>query len=321
MAVIHLNGPADEVLLVPPRTVLKTSSGKIRRNACRELYEKGLLEAPRRAVWLQLAGLIQRAGVASLRRIGQGMARVGYGIYCWLVFLLFSGGGLNALALLSVPQARYCVAHIIARKMLRTVGIPVSVDALEHLPAGKPAVLVVNHASYIDAMVLVATLTSDVHFATKHEFARMPLFGFTLRRLGTYFVERVDPAREVEDTRELAGAVERGETVIFFPEGTFSRAPGLATFRLGAFVVSAEAHVPVVPIVLRGEAFGTARSPLAPLSLSGGCQRAATHYAVGTRLVSRCTATRPGQRSHSSPMWRARPHALPSAARSAGSRQ
>jgi acyl carrier protein len=252
LAVIHLNGPADEVLLVPPRTVLKTSSGKIRRNACRELYEKGLLEASRRAVWLQLAGLIRQAGVASLRRIGHGVAGVGYGIYCWLVFLLLSGAGLIALALLSIPQARYRVAHIIARKMLRAVGIPVSVDGLEHLPAGKPAVLVVNHASYIDAMVLVATLTSDVHFAAKREFARMPLFGFTLRRLGTYFVERVDAARGVEDTHELAAAVGRGESVVFFPEGTFSRAPGLAAFRLGAFVVSAEADVPVVPIVLRG---------------------------------------------------------------------
>jgi 1-acyl-sn-glycerol-3-phosphate acyltransferase len=91
-----------------------------------------------------------------------------------------------------------------------------------------------------------------VRFAAKREFARMPLFGFVLGRLGTYFVERVDPAGGVEDTRELAVAVGRGETVLFFPEGTFSRAPGLAAFRLGAFAVSAETGTPVVPIVLRG---------------------------------------------------------------------
>ena len=76
--------------------------------------------------------------------------------------------------------------------------------------------------------------------------------GWLLRRLGAYFVERVDPSRGVEDTREVATAVGRGETVVFFPEGTFSRAPGLAAFRLGAFVVSAETGAPVIPIVLRG---------------------------------------------------------------------
>lgn len=252
LAAIHLNGPADQVLLVPARTVLKTSSGKIRRAACRELYDKGLLEAPRRAVWLQLAGLVRQAVAASLHRGGHGLTQVAYGVYCWLVFLLLSVGGLIALALLSAPQARCRFAHIAAKTMLRAMGIPLTVEGLEHLPAGKPAVIVVNHASYIDAIVLVAVLSSSVHFAAKREFARMPVLGFVLRRLGTYFVERVDPARGVEDTRELAAAAGRGETVVFFPEGAFSRAPGLTAFRLGAFVVSAETGAPVVPIVLHG---------------------------------------------------------------------
>ena len=252
LAAIHLNGPADEVLLVAPRTILKTSSGKIRRAACRELYEQGLLEAPRRAVWLQLAQLLRQAAVASLHRSVHGLTEIAYGIYCWLVFLLWSGGGLIALALLPTQRARYRFAHIAARTLVRALGIPLTVEGIERLPADTPAVIVVNHASYIDAIVLVAILPSTVHFAAKREFARMPLFGFVLRRLGTHFVERVDPVRGVEDTRELTAAAGRGETVVFFPEGTFSRAPGLAAFRLGAFVVSAEANVPIIPIVLRG---------------------------------------------------------------------
>ncbi len=252
LATIHLNGPADEVLLVPARTVLKTSSGKIRRAACRELYDKGLLEAPRRAVWLQLAGLVRRAIAASLRRGRRGLTRLAYGAYCWLVFVLLSGSSLIALALLSTSQRRSRFAHIAAKMMLRTMGIPLSVEGIERLPSGKPTVIIVNHASYIDAIVLLAALPPGMHFAAKREFARMPLFGLALRRLGTYFVERVDPARGVEDTRELAAAVSRGETVVLFPEGTFARAPGLTAFRLGAFAVSAETGAPVVPIVLRG---------------------------------------------------------------------
>ena len=235
-----------------PRTILKTSSGKIRRAACRKLYEQGLLEAPRHAVWLQLAQLLRQAAVASLHRGVHGLTEIAYGIYCWLVFLLWSGGGLIALALLPTQRARYRFAHIAAKTLVRALGIPLTVEGIERLPADKPGVIVVNHASYIDAMVLVAVLPSTVHFAAKREFARIPLFGFVLRRLGTHFVERVDPVRGVEDTRELTAAAVRGETFVFFPEGTFSRAPGLAAFRLGAFVVSAEANVPIIPIVLLG---------------------------------------------------------------------
>lgn len=163
--------------------------------------------------------------------------------------------------------------------MLRAVGIPLSVEGLEHLPADKPAVIVVNHASYIDAIVLVAVLRSAVHFAAKREFARIPLLGFVLRRLGTYFVERVDPARGVEDTRELAAAVGRGESVVFFPEGTFSHAPGLTAFRLGAFVVSAEADVPVVPIVLHGTRSVLREHRWPPIRVPVAVKRAAAGHA------------------------------------------
>jgi 1-acyl-sn-glycerol-3-phosphate acyltransferase len=252
LAAIHLDGPADEVLLVPARTVLKTSSGKIRRAACREIYEKGLLQAPRRAVWLQLARLVRQAVTARLHRAARALAQLGYGVYCWLVFLLLSAAGLVALALLPDPQLRLRFAGRAATTLVRGCSLPLVVHGLENLPADGPAILVANHASYIDAMMLIGVLPPRMHFAAKREFEAVPLIGFLLRRLGAYFVERVDPARGVEDTRELADAVRRGESVVFFPEGTFSRAPGLAAFRLGAFVVSAETATPIVPIVLRG---------------------------------------------------------------------
>jgi 1-acyl-sn-glycerol-3-phosphate acyltransferase len=113
-------------------------------------------------------------------------------------------------------------------------------------------VLVANHASYVDAILLLAKLPIAVRFAAKREFATMPLFGFVFRRLGVHFVGRVDPVRGVEDTREITAAVRSGESVLLFPEGTFTRIPGLAPFHLGAFAIAAEAHVPVVAITLRG---------------------------------------------------------------------
>jgi acyl carrier protein len=252
LAGVHLNGPADEVLLVPARTVLKTSSGKIRRAACRELYETGLLTAPRPAVWLQVASLAARAVGAGLRRGAQTIAQAAYGVYAWLVVIVLTIVGVPLVLLLPGRRVRFRFSQRLAKALVRSCAIPLDVNGLEHLPVGKPAVIVVNHASYVDALVVLAALEGDVRFAAKREFVRSRLFGLVLRRVGTYFVERVDPTGGVEDTRELASAVGRGETIVFFPEGTFSRVPGLAAFRLGAFVVSASTGVPIVPVVLRG---------------------------------------------------------------------
>lgn len=50
----------------------------------------------------------------------------------------------------------------------------------------------------------------------------------------------------------MAASLRAGHSPVFFPEGTFDRKPGLLPFRMGAFVVAAEAGVPVVPVVIRG---------------------------------------------------------------------
>ncbi|MBV8158414.1 MAG: 1-acyl-sn-glycerol-3-phosphate acyltransferase, partial [Dyella sp.] len=66
------------------------------------------------------------------------------------------------------------------------------------------------------------------------------------------FVERFDAARGVEDTSALEQLVLAGESLVFFPEGTFRREPGLMAFRLGAFLCAARARVPLIPITLTG---------------------------------------------------------------------
>jgi 1-acyl-sn-glycerol-3-phosphate acyltransferase len=205
-----------------------------------------------RAVWLQLGRLVARAALArSSRAIGAAL-RFAYGVCAWALFVPLAAGVAAALCVLPGERARYGLARAAATLLLRALGLAPRVEGLEHLGRTAPAVIVANHSSYLDAIVLVAALPVQVHFAAKREFARMPAFGWLLRRVGTHFVERDEAARGVEDTRGLVAAVARGETIALFPEGGFSRAPGLAPFRLGAFAIAAETGVPVVPVVLRG---------------------------------------------------------------------
>ncbi len=247
-----LGAPADDVVLAPPHTVLKTSSGKIRRSACRELYEQGRLGTTQRAPWRQWLSLAASAarsrGLGAWRMLG----RRAWGLWAWTVLLALGSFAWGLIMLGPRLEGRRAVARGFARAALRLTGLPVQVHGLEHLPANGACIVVANHASYVDAMLLGALLPPRFGFAAKRELAGAPFVGAALRRLGIAFVERFDAARGVEDTQALLARVRAGESFVIFPEGTFRRAPGLLPFKLGAFVTAAEAGAPLLPLALHG---------------------------------------------------------------------
>ena len=122
---------------------------------------------------------------------------------------------------------------------------------LERLPSG-PCVLVSNHASYLDGVILVAALPRPFAFVAKRELREQFIAGRYLSRLGAEFVERADIRRSVADAERMAEAAQQGRSLAVFPEGTFVARPGLLPFHLGAFLAAARAGVPVVPVAIRG---------------------------------------------------------------------
>lgn len=246
-----LGAPPDDVVIAPPGTVLKTSSGKIRRTACRALYEADQLDRPQRAVWLQLfrlflAGLIPR-GRRLLRRTGEYL----YAAWCWL---LLAAGATLAWPLVVILPAR--PARMLTRRILRLLaflsGTRITLRGRENLEGTGPCILVANHASYLDGLILAAALPALPAFVAKAELAgRLPLRLF-LSRLGVVFVERFDFEKGVEDTRRISRMVKAGRQVLFFAEGTLQRMPGLLPFQMGAFVIAAKEGVPVIPVTIRG---------------------------------------------------------------------
>lgn len=254
-AVVAVAGlPADDVVLSTRRIVLKTSSGKLRRAASRELYERGMQDvaAAPRAVWLQVArlalsGVLPQAR-RGLRALGDRLAGVwGAGLFC-----LFAGPVWLMAAMSPRPTFAWRSCGAAARLWLRLAGIRLKVDGLENLP-DTPCVLVANHASYLDGLVLVAALPwRNWRFVAKRELRENFFARVFLERLGCDFVERFDFRQGVADTERLYASVAAGHAPIFFPEGTFTRVPGLASFRMGAFMVAAKNGVPAVPVALAG---------------------------------------------------------------------
>jgi 1-acyl-sn-glycerol-3-phosphate acyltransferase len=156
-----------------------------------------------------------------------------------------------AVMLLPRLRWRWSALRGLARAVLAGMGVPVSVEGLSRLPRGN-AVAVFNHSSYMDVLVLSSVLPGEPAFVAKREFAGHFFIGPFMRRLGTLFVERFDTGASLADTENAISAAKHGRTLVFFPEGAFTRRAGLSEFYLGAFKVAAETGLPVVPGILRG---------------------------------------------------------------------
>jgi acyl carrier protein len=244
--------PPDDVVLAPPGNVLKTSSGKLRRAASRERYEQGALGKRPPAVWWQFTRLALTSVLPQMRRLMQSLAGVLYAAYVWVLCGAILPVAWGIIALL--PRQAWCqvVARVTVRILLRLSGMPLVVQGLEHLPCHTPCVVAVNHASYLDGPVVLATLPVDMHYVVKRELEAQYVTRVLLHRIGAEFVERFDVQQGIQDTARLLQAVQQGHSLVFFPEGTFLRMPGLRAFHMGAFVVAAQAGVPVVPVSIQG---------------------------------------------------------------------
>jgi len=248
----RIDVPPDEVVLVGPGAVPKTSSGKIRRAAARALFVEGRLGRPPRTSLAQKVRLGLAAAAEAIRPLVRGAGR---GLYAAWLALTFVPAMLAAWLLVAlVPSRRlaFAISRRGTRVVLRLAGCRLHVEGLERLPRSGPVVIASNHTSYADVPALQAALTRDLLFVAKKEVLGYPLIGAFVRRAGHPTVDRHDARQSLADSDQAHEALAQGHVVVFFPEGTFVAATGLRPFRLGAFKAAAEAGVPVVPVALRG---------------------------------------------------------------------
>jgi 1-acyl-sn-glycerol-3-phosphate acyltransferase len=252
LAIELLGAPADEIVLTSPGAVLKTSSGKIRRAATRDVYLQGLIERQGASVRLQIARMALQGGLATAKR---GLRRIGAVLHAaraWIAFALLAPPAWAATVVAARPPRAWRISGRFARAFFRLAGIPVEVSGLERLPAASPYVLIANHGSYVDGILLVGTLPRQHAFIAKNEFVSHAISRLFLSAIGSRYVERFDAARGVEDVRRFTEHARGGERLAIFPEGTFTRQAGLRPFLMGAFVIAADTGVPVVPVSIIG---------------------------------------------------------------------
>lgn len=172
-----------------------------------------------------------------------------YGCYAWIILgtiviactvaLFFTPG---------IGRRRY-LARWAARLFFLLIGAPVKVEGAA---IRESCVVIANHSSYLDGIILTAALPPKFTYIIKQEMTKIPVAGFVLRRLGSEFVNRENEQHRNRVARRLLNAAQSGEALVFFPEGTFDETPGLKRFRLGAFGAAWRSHRPLFPVVISG---------------------------------------------------------------------
>lgn len=241
----------DQIILVKPQVIPKTSSGKLQRSACKQLYLQGELGKNKLPASLQVAKLAFGFMKAKVTTSLQNAAKLLYTTYVAILLGVTLVPVFLSLWLFSQKRAA-----IICRAWARLICIlafcPILFSHKQNLFKKSPLIFAMNHSSYVDALLALAIVPAGTLFIGKSELAKTPIIRVFIQKLGAIVVDRMDTSHSIQDSKKIENALLQGHSVVIFPEGTFSYAIGLRPFKLGAFKLAAETHTPICPIVISG---------------------------------------------------------------------
>lgn len=241
----------DQVVLVAPHIVPKTSSGKLQRAACKKMYLDGQLGKSQVPTWVQISKLALEGFFYKCKAVVMTIAKSIYTCYLVAVMLL-SFIPVYLIILFGSRDTAAASCRLWARFLLLMAFCPHKLVNGATLTQTLPVIYAVNHASYVDSIATLAVVPSSTRFVVKKELFSVPILRTVLHKLDYVAVDRMDLTKGLEDTRHIVRALQMGNPILIFPEGTFGYAAGLRPFRLGAFKISVETSIPVCPIALNG---------------------------------------------------------------------
>lgn len=158
------------------------------------------------------------------------------------------------LVLVGAPQTWIDRAYTgFARFALWVGATRTEIRGLEYLEPGQAYVVVPNHESSWDPVVLFAALSQlRLRAVVKEEAARIPVFGHALLLTGNVRVERTHTAADVQRIRTAMAARPSDVSMLFYAEGTRSRDGAFHAFKKGAFVTAIAYGLPILPVATAG---------------------------------------------------------------------
>ncbi len=214
-----------------------------------------------------------------------------YQLYAWLLLwplamiltLLFSALAVIFSVLVSPRFASRVVASTWGRLLAWLIPVIVSVEGGKNAQKERSYIVVCNHQSMVDILVVYGWLKLDLKWVMKQELRKVPGIGIGCEKVGHIFIDRKNPKHARRAIGEALVRLGKGIGILFFAEGTRSPDGRLLPFKKGAFRTAIEQQLPVLPVTLIGT-----RDILPPKSLKPfpGRVRMVIHPAIETGGMS-----------------------------------
>lgn len=180
-----------------------------------------------------------------------------YGLFIFLMVCALFIAGTFTLAVWTVGGDPRWSFQVVVRffwrlflKMSPVIG-NITIKHPENLNRLKPAIYVASHQSSID-FVLLGSIIKDFVTISNHPISDLFIFMKTPRLVGVYYMEKHNPNAAITVFNRLSKALQKGTNVFIFPEGTRNYSDTLLPFQKGAFRLSVDQSVPVVPVIIDG---------------------------------------------------------------------
>ncbi len=146
----------------------------------------------------------------------------------------------------------HLIARLWGKVILLVCGIKVRIRGISNVDPTKSYIFMSNHQGNFDIPVLLGCLPFQFRWLAKAELFRIPLFGRAMRGCGYISIDRFNQSSAFESLSRAAATVQNGVNLMIFPEGTRSLDGNIRPFKKGSFILTIDAGVPIIPIIIHG---------------------------------------------------------------------
>lgn len=164
-----------------------------------------------------------------------------------LLFLLIAN------VLMFVPKNTYDpMVKWMARKLLMLMGIRVSVEFIEELNRSGTYLFMANHVNLFDPILLYGYIPTFVRGVELANHFKWPIYGWTLSRMGHIPINRINANSAMKSLRKAAEYLQKGVSIVIFPEGHRTLDGKIANFKRGSFILAKNGGRDIVPVAIIG---------------------------------------------------------------------
>lgn len=172
---------------------------------------------------------------------------------CLFLSTLFLGTSAVITAYISKKEN---LAHLVGRLWgnvnLWTAGVKVKISGLKNIELSQSYVYAANHQSWFDIFAILGRLPVQFRWLAKEELFKIPVLGQAMASIGYIPINRNDRRKAFKSINKAADRVQKGTSVVIFPEGTRSTDGVLQDFKKGGFILAIHSQQPIVPISISG---------------------------------------------------------------------